>query len=312
MSGKHFTLMLVPEGVQTKVRRLQIPKKGVWALGLVGLGACASLLAFGVHYTYVVDQVFEARALREENARLQERLATVTSKVEEVDTRLADLRKFDEQLRALTDLSDSERGLSMGGLKPASGGANRSEFSAIAVPLEGDDPSITILRDALLDSRLAGLGAEAHRQAASLADLVDHFTEREVLLKSTPSVAPARGLLTSSFGSREDPFTGGLATHSGLDIANVIGTEIIAPADGIVTFAGEKAEYGNCIVIDHGRDTTTLYGHMRDTIVKVGDKVRRGQHIGNMGNTGRSTGSHLHYEVRLNGVPVNPRRYVMH
>lgn len=312
MAGKHFTLMIVPEGVQTKVRRLQIPKKGVWALGLAGLAACASLLAFGVHYTYVVDQVFEARALREENARLQVRLTEVTSKVEEVDTRLADLRGFDEQLRALTDLRDSERGLSMGGLKPASGGANRTDFSALAVPLEGTDPSITILRDALLDSRLAGLGAEAHRQAASLADLVDHFTEREVLLKSTPSVAPARGLLTSSFGSREDPFTGGLASHSGLDIANVVGTEVIAPADGIVTFAGEKGEYGNAIVIDHGRDTTTLYGHLRDYIVKVGDKVTRGQHIGNMGNTGRSTGSHLHYEVRLNGVPVNPRRYVMH
>jgi murein DD-endopeptidase MepM/ murein hydrolase activator NlpD len=312
VAGKHFTLMLVPEGVQTKVRRLQIPKKVVWALGLVGLVTLASLSAFGVSYVYVIDEVFEARALRDENARLSARLAELTGKIEEVDTRLADLRKFDEQLRALTDLSDAERGLTMGGLKPASGGANRSDFTAIAVPLEGDDPAVTMLRDALLDSRLAGLGAEAHRQAASLADLVDHFTEREVLLKSTPSIAPARGLLTSGFGSREDPFTGGLAAHSGLDIANVVGTEIIAPADGVVIHSGEKGEYGTCVVIDHGRDTTTLYGHLKDTIVKVGDKVSRGQHIGNMGNTGRSTGSHLHYEVRINGVPVNPRRYVMH
>jgi murein DD-endopeptidase MepM/ murein hydrolase activator NlpD len=297
--------------VQAKVRRLQIPKKGVWALGLAGLTGAAALLAFVVHYTYVIDQVFEARALREETARLRERLTVVTAKVEDVDTRLADLRGFDEKLRQLTDLRDTERGLVMGGLKPASGGAN-SDISAVAVPLEGDDPAVAQLRDALLDSRLAGLTAEAQRQLTSLADLVDHFTEREVMLKSTPSIAPARGLLTSGFGGREDPFTGSLASHSGLDIANVPGTEIMAPGDGLVIFAGEKGEYGNCIVIDHGRDVTTLYGHLQRYIVKNGDKVTRGQVVGNMGNTGRSTGPHLHYEVRLNGVPVNPRRYVMH
>lgn len=312
MAGQHFTLMIVPEGVQTKVRRLQIPKKGVWALGLAGLMACGTLLAFVVHYTYVVDQVFEARSLRQENARLQERLTIVTNKVDEVDSRLADLRGFDEKLRALTDLRDTERGLSMGGLKPASGGTNRSDFSAFAVPLEGDDPAVAQLRDALLDSRLSGLTAEAQRQLSSLADLVDHFSEREVLLKSTPSIAPARGLLTSGFGAREDPFTGSFSVHSGLDIANIVGTEIFAPGDGIVIFAGEKSEYGNCVVVDHGRDITTLYGHLDRFIVKTGDKVTRGQHMANLGNTGRSTGPHLHYEVRLNGVPVNPRRYVMH
>jgi len=312
VAGQHFTLMIVPEGVQTKVRRLQIPKKGVWALGLAGLMACGTLLAFVVHYTYVVDQVFEARSLRQENARLQERLTIVTNKVDEVDSRLADLRGFDEKLRALTDLRDTERGLSMGGLKPASGGTNRSDFSAFAVPLEGDDPAVAQLRDALLDSRLSGLTAEAQRQLSSLADLVDHFSEREVLLKSTPSIAPARGLLTSGFGAREDPFTGSFSVHSGLDIANIVGTEIFAPGDGIVIFAGEKSEYGNCVVVDHGRDITTLYGHLDRFIVKTGDKVTRGQHMANLGNTGRSTGPHLHYEVRLNGVPVNPRRYVMH
>ncbi len=312
MAGKHFTLMLVPEGVQTKVRRLQIPKSRVWALCLAALMGAGALIGFVVHYTYVIDQVFEARALREENSRLKERLTTVTGKIEDVDTRLADLRAFDEKLRSLTDLRDTERGLVMGGLKPASGGANRSDISAIAIPLNGDDPAIAQLRDALLDSRLAGLTAEAHRQLSSLADLVDHFTEREVLLKSTPSIAPARGLLTSGFGSREDPFTGSLSTHSGLDIANVLGTEIVAPGDGTVLFAGEKGEYGNCVIIDHGRDVTTLYAHLQRFIVKTGDKVTRGQHIANLGNTGRSTGPHLHYEVRLNGVPTNPRRYVMH
>jgi murein DD-endopeptidase MepM/ murein hydrolase activator NlpD len=132
------------------------------------------------------------------------------------------------------------------------------------------------------------------------------------MLKSTPSIAPARGLLTSGFGSREDPFTGGHSMHSGLDIATREGAEVVAPANGVIIFAGEKAAYGNCIVLDHGRDITTLYGHLQAMLVKAGDKVERGQHIGKVGNTGRSTGPHLHYEVRRNGVPVNPRRFVVH
>ena len=88
-------------------------------------------------------------------------------------------------------------------------------------------------------------------------------------------------------------------------------TEVRAPADGIVIFAGEKAAYGNTIVIDHGRDITTLFGHLQRMLVTPGQKVERGQHVGHVGNTGRSTGPHLHYEVRINGVPVNPRRYVV-
>lgn len=306
-AGKNFTLMIVPEGVQTRVRRLQIPKAGVWALGLVGLGACMALLAFVVHYTYVIDQVFEARSLREENDRLKERLSIVTAKIDDVDSRLADLRSFDDQLRSMTGLHDDKRIPGPG--TPAAGGS--PTFDALAVPLEGEDPAVVQLRDALLESRLAGLSAEANREVSSLAGLVDHFAERELELRSTPSIAPSRGLLTSSFGSREDPFTSASSMHSGLDIANVDGTEIVAPADGVVVLAGENASYGHCVVIDHGRDTKTLYGHLKRSIVKVGQTVKRGEHIGNMGSTGRSTGTHLHYEVRLNNMPVNPRKYII-
>jgi murein DD-endopeptidase MepM/ murein hydrolase activator NlpD len=312
VAGKHYTLMLVPEGVQARVRRWRFSFRLGILLAFAGLGACVVASSFLVHYTYIVDQVFEAEALRDENARLKERLAVVTARVDDVDARLADLRDFDQKLRALTDLHDSDRNIALGPLKASAGGSNGVDFGAFAVPLEGDDPAVQQLRDALLDSRLAGLSSEAARQAGSLAELVDHFSEREVLLKSTPSIAPAHGLLTSGFGAREDPFTGSYTMHSGLDIAGKEGTEVFAPADGVVIFAGEKSEYGNCVVIDHGRDTTTLYGHLQRFIVKVGDTVQRGQHIAHLGNSGRSTGPHLHYEVRINNVPVNPRRYVMH
>ncbi len=313
-AGKNFTLMIVPEGVQARVRRLQIPKKGVWALGLVALGGCMGLMAFAVHYTYVIDQVFEARTLRAENDRLKERLTVVTAKIDDVDSRLADMRSFDEQLRSMTGIQEAKRGPGLASTgnpgTPAAGGSNRADF-AFAVPLEGDDPAVAQLRDALLDSRIAGLSVEANRQIGSLAELVDHFAERELELRTTPSVAPSKGLLTSSFGSREDPFTGSSSMHSGLDIANAPGTDIFAPADGVVVLAGENGEYGNCVVIDHGRDTKTLYGHLQRYIVKVGQQVKRGEQIANMGTTGRSTGTHLHYEVRINNVPVNPRKYII-
>lgn len=306
--------MIVPDGAQARVRRVQVPLRRLLLMGIIAIGLVGSLLSLLVHYSYVVGQVFEARTLRDENARLQDRIAVLQAKVDDVDERLVLLKQFDEKLRAMTDLRDDARGLAMGPLKsnPQGGADVSTDIDPFAVPVSGDDPAVQQLREALLDSRMMGLAHEANRELRSLAELSEYFSVRETMLKSTPSIAPARGLLTSGFGSREDPFTGDHNMHAGLDIATREGVEVIAPASGTVIFAGEKAAYGNCVVIDHGRDITTLFGHLQRYIVKPGDKVERGQHIGNVGNTGRSTGPHLHYEVRINGVPINPRRYVVH
>lgn len=314
MASKNFTLMIVPEA-HAQVRRVQIPKKAIYLGVLVVVALLGGLGSLLVHYAYIVGQVFDARIMRDENGRLKDRIAVLQAKVDDVDQRLMQLKVFDEKLRAMTDLHDEERGLAMGPLKsnPQGGADLPSDIDPFAVPLAGDDPAVDQLRDALLDSRLVGLAHEANRELQSLSDLVDYFSVREVMLKSTPSIAPTRGLLTSGFGSREDPFTSDHSMHSGLDIAAREGSEVVAPASGMVIFAGERAAYGNCIVIDHQRgDITTLYGHLSAMLVKPGDKVQRGQHIGKVGTTGRSTGPHLHYEVRINGVPVNPRRFIVH
>jgi murein DD-endopeptidase MepM/ murein hydrolase activator NlpD len=311
--NKNFTLMIVPEA-HAQVRRVQIPKKLVYSLGVVAIGALGLLGAVFVHYAYVVDQVFEARTLRDENARLASRIVELKKKIEAVDARLAEVRRFDEKLRSMTDLRDEERGLAMGPLRPtqAQGEAVASDVDPFAVPVDGDDPAVTQLKEALLDSRLVGLAHEASREMASLAELSDYFGQREVLLTSTPSIPPTHGLLTSGFGSREDPFTGDHTMHAGLDIASTIGAEVVAPGSGTVIFAGDKGAYGNTIAVDHGRDIVTIYGHLSRILVKVGDRVERGQHIAAVGNSGRSTGPHLHYEVRVNNIPVNPRRFVVH
>jgi murein DD-endopeptidase MepM/ murein hydrolase activator NlpD len=131
------------------------------------------------------------------------------------------------------------------------------------------------------------------------------------LLAATPSIRPTTGWVTSRFGYRKSPFTGARTFHSGLDIATRQGTPVVAPADGAITFAGPKGLMGNMLTIRHGHGIVTRYGHLSKIFKKVGAKVKRGDLIAHVGNTGRSTGPHLHYEVLLSGVPVNPARYIL-
>lgn len=130
-------------------------------------------------------------------------------------------------------------------------------------------------------------------------------------LFSIPSIWPVKGYLTSGFGMRKAPIAGATRMHKGLDISNRVGTPIRAPADGKVTFSGYDGAYGICVTIDHGNGIITRYAHLHKAAVKPGDEVLRGEVVGALGNTGRSTGPHLHYEVHVNGIPVNPMRYIL-
>jgi len=141
--------------------------------------------------------------------------------------------------------------------------------------------------------------------------LMEFFQDQQTLLASTPSIWPVRGWVTSGFSNRKSPFTNRRVMHSGFDIATRTGTPIVAPADGIVSFSGTKGSFGKVIVIDHGYSYTSFYGHCSKLAKKVGDKVKRGDVIAYVGNSGRSTGPHLHYEVRVNGVATNPTKYIL-
>lgn len=143
-------------------------------------------------------------------------------------------------------------------------------------------------------------------------DLVEgRLAEQGRVLASTPTVAPVLGLITDGYGRRKDPFTGRLAFHRGLDISARRGTPINAPADGIVVFAGRNGGLGRTVRISHDFGFTTVYGHLDKISVEPGDLVHRGQEIGLLGNSGRSTGPHLHYEVHEDGVSKNPLYYVL-
>ncbi|MEO0195675.1 MAG: peptidoglycan DD-metalloendopeptidase family protein [candidate division WOR-3 bacterium] len=131
-------------------------------------------------------------------------------------------------------------------------------------------------------------------------------------LKRIPSIPPIKGVFSSGFGIRKDPFTGGIEFHKGIDISAPTGTPIVATADGVVEYAGWNSEgYGNQVVIDHENGIKTRYAHMFKVLVKEGQRVKRGQVIGLVGSTGKSVAPHVHYEVYLNGKPVNPTRYIL-
>jgi murein DD-endopeptidase MepM/ murein hydrolase activator NlpD len=144
-----------------------------------------------------------------------------------------------------------------------------------------------------------------------LADVEATLAERAEAWAATPSIAPVLGLMTDGFGRRRDPFTGRRAFHKGLDISARRGTPVTAPADGVVVFTGRNGGLGKTVRIAHGFGFTTVYGHLDSIAVEPGDELRRGDIVGELGNSGRSTGPHLHYEVHLDGKAVNPLYYML-
>ncbi len=170
--------------------------------------------------------------------------------------------------------------------------------------------------DILLAVEKIMITSEQLTQVATLeeqnfAGLQEHLQDRVARLRSTPSILPSRGWISSEFGYRHNPFSNRKTFHAGIDIANYTGTPVVAPADGVVSFSGERGGFGKVIQIDHGYNVVTRYGHNSRLVAKKGDRVRRGQKIAEIGSTGRSTGPHLHYEVALKGKVVNPRLFIL-
>ena len=173
----------------------------------------------------------------------------------------------------------------------------------------------------LASSRPAGVGGPLTREGTEsersreigdrLTEIEGQFPKRSTIVSSTPTVQPVRGAYMSGFGDREDPFTGESAVHLGLDIATNRGEPVSASAAGVVEKAEWSGDLGNMVEISHPSGYRTLYGHLEKVLVEPGQKVSRGEHVGLVGSTGRATGPHLHYEVRLGDRPVNPLEYIL-
>ncbi|MBK7864050.1 MAG: M23 family metallopeptidase [Archangiaceae bacterium] len=306
MANETFTLIVVPDQATAEVRRYHFKKKWLLQAAIATAVVITIVAAGAVHYFFVAKDASENRNLRDENLALKAELRSISEKVEHMGGTLDRVERFDQKLRAITLLSDPQRNLAMG--------PTETEPQNQVPGTNGDNPFVRpkpTETPKALSEKLDKLSAEATRQEQSLQELQAYFQDQRFMLASVPSVWPTRGWVTSDFGVRLDPYTSERVMHAGMDIAGPHGKEVIAPSDGTVVFSGLEGGYGNVLVIDHGYGIKTRYGHLATVKVKAGEKVKRGTPIAGLGNTGRSTGPHLHYEVRVNGIAQNPRKFIL-
>lgn len=265
---------------------------------LVGLtGAVAYLWSFYPRSLTLEHQLQEAeKTVQNQNAQI----VAMASKLQGLQEDVRRVQQFDAKLRVMMNV-DSEPAETPGYEEHAESTASQNY-----VPLHRQD-LLAKRMHSLAEQIAVDLSMEEIRQQ----EIILTLRENREFMVMTPSIWPSEGHISSTFGYRVSPFTGQSILHAGIDIANRIGTPIVAPAKGTVTFSGRQGAYGNCIIINHGNAITTRYAHMQRSVVKEGQVVNRGELIGYVGNTGRSTGPHLHYEVRVGGVPVNPMRYIL-
>jgi murein DD-endopeptidase MepM/ murein hydrolase activator NlpD len=242
-----------------------------------------------------IDQLRSTNAqLLEENGSYRAATGQLTAQIQSLEGVIDDLgarAKIDPaQARAIQKLPAMIKSKAAGGSAPVAGSAMASVVSSLSTP----EDTFGVLRDLLqgLESRLTYVRRDVER--------------RQALAASTPSIWPAHGWLTGTFGGRSDPFTGEPGFHSGIDISLEKGQPVYATADGTIESATYSGDYGNLITVNHGFGLTTRYGHLSGYAVKTGQHVKRGDVLGYVGSTGRSTGAHVHYEILANGKLLNP------
>jgi murein DD-endopeptidase MepM/ murein hydrolase activator NlpD len=266
-----------------------------------------------------MSQVGENNELKTENRRLRQQVQVFKSKMGTLESAVERVKTFSTRLKVITGAEDRGGVAALSKELPDAAtnlGSPRevpAEVAAIEAELDPRDPEHEELRTQYqeLDLKISSMTAESLQLEQGLQDQYEHLVDQKAFLAALPTRKPAIGYFTSGFGIRRAPFGGKVKMHEGLDIANHPGTAIKATADGVVTFANTKAGYGQTVILDHGYGLQTWYAHTRKILVKNGGKVRRGDTIALLGNSGRSTGPHCHYEVRVNGIPVDPLSYIL-
>jgi murein DD-endopeptidase MepM/ murein hydrolase activator NlpD len=291
MANEFYTLIVVPHA-KAKFRKFQVSVRLTKWAGGVGASLALVLGAVLVHYTWIRVQIGELRRLRSENVALSTKAQAYEENAAKLQAKLLNLQNMVMKLGVMAGLEKTLPDPAVGGV----GGLSH---------LETTPPSV----DATLSMK--AMEQTTEQLTVRSSRLAEFYQDQKVLLASTPSVWPVRGYLASGFGNRIDPFTNQPDFHPGIDIATPVGSKVQAPADGVVVSAGLKGSYGNAIIIDHGYGVMTRYGHLSAFNVRPGQRVRRGDVIGFVGQTGRATAPHLHYEVWVHDQNQNPIQYIL-
>ena len=307
MGKDEVTIVIFPGSLSTP-KKLRLPKRLVKFSILVSfvvlIGFLGSSFYFIQQYLKLQGSEAELVKLRRESKIRKIQVEKFTQQVKNFETEMVRLERFEKKLRVITALENSPRSIEKNWGVGGPYGLSTNSFTTAM----GRGAANMVER---LSNGLEHLGKQAKIQSISFQELDNFFKNQKSLLSSTPSIWPIRGWVTSGFGFRKSPFTGLREKHEGWDIAARNGSPVRTTADGVVVVEGREYGYGNLVEIDHGYGLVTRYGHNSKHLVKVGDRVKRGQVVVLVGNTGRSTGPHLHYEVLLNGVPVNPKNYIL-
>ncbi|MCG8567444.1 MAG: M23 family metallopeptidase [Desulfobacterales bacterium] len=273
------------------------------------LAAVAGASWVGYDYFRLKKQSFDTgRLTRTVNIQKDEiegqhkQIQRFSKTIESLKTQVKTLAQLEERVRLIADIKKTNGSTGLIGI----GGIPENSLDQ-EMPLEARHNNL--IRE--MNDQSQQINLAARQQELDFNHLIQQLEKKKNILAATPSIRPVDGWITSRFGYRKSPFTGKRDFHSGLDIANRPGTKIVATADGKVTYAARKIFIGKLVVLDHGYGKQTKYGHLKKILVKPGQRIKRGDVIGLLGNTGRSTGPHLHYEVRINGAAVNPLKYIL-
>ena len=293
MDRKNYTFLIVP-GLNGKIIKLEIPGKKIRFAISIGVVVLATLVVLGVTYFRMLVKVSDYNVLRIERETLKNKVLTLRSVIEQTNEKLASIQSLARDVAVSYTFATR---------RPSRSSVRKVGLAAEFLPGVGSHYDVTLQAFGLLK-------ANWHSDPADLVKSLI-LTEADFLnLSPKPSLWPVRGYVTGHFGQRIDPFLGEGMFHSGLDISAPYSTEVIAPADGLIVYTGPISGYGNLIKVSHGYGLSTRMAHLSKFSVVVGQQVKRGQIVGLVGSTGRSTGPHLHYEVLVNEVPVNPARYL--
>lgn len=306
MKKKFLSVIIVPHN-KTSCRTITFSRRSIRNL-IGGVGVfLAVLFIFLIDYFSMGTVRYRYENLVKETEGQRSKLLQYENSIKDLQTTINAFEGYTKKLNVMAGLKSPEVLSTPPGV---GGGPDDGAYDPQSMPTQQIVPPSSgaqVLSPALMDN----LSQKAVSINKNLNSLLGYFESQGIRLSSTPSVMPVNGWLSSRFGKRVDPFTGRIQMHYGLDISTNVGNPVSAPADGIVISVSVDRFYGKNVMISHGFGLTTLYGHLNGFAVKVGQKVKRGDVIGYVGQTGKAVGPHLHYEIRVNGKSVNPLSYVL-
>ncbi len=300
MKKSRWTIIVVPQGSSTS-RVIEVSHTAMKLVGTLAVAAVMVALLLGYGTVAKTVNMARAKAVAVENARLAHELGIIQGRMSILSDSVASLEKRDSKLRLLANLDPIDPQVHAAGIGGPLPSTTTEERSSVLVERAGE-----------VRVDLGALIRRANLLTRSFSEAADSLAAHAERLGATPSIVPTQGWLSSAFAAmRDHPILHVARPHEGVDITAPAGTPIEAPANGVVTSAGWENGYGNMVTIDHGYGIITKFAHASRVLVAVGAKISRGQRIALVGNTGLSTAPHLHYEVHVNGRPVDPLKYIL-